>query len=133
MNDKFKLKRIPMFDYPNCDYETYKKIIFLFFNEMHREGCTVIESVNGTYYHKIDTTMDENGMDKFTAMLFGMLFMIENNEVEADQACGTYYDIVDFETGEYDDLFTADDLILIKKDIEVIKNYIAKHPELIEE
>lgn len=131
--DEFKLKRIPMFDYPNCDYETYKNIIYRFFNEMHSEGCTVIESVNGTYYHKIDTTMDENGMDKFTAMLFGMLFMIENNEVEADQAYGTYYDIVDFETGEYDDLFTAEDLILIKKDIEVIKNYIAKHPELIKD
>lgn len=131
--DEFKLKRIPMFDYPNCDYETYKNIIYRFFNEMHSEGCTVIEAVNGTYYHKIDTTMDENGMDKFTAMLFGMLYMIENGEVEADQAYGTHYDIIDFETGEYDDLFTKEDLALIKRDIELIKHYIEKHPELIKD
>jgi len=77
--------------------------------------------------------MDENGMEKFVAMICGMLFMIENGEVDADQAYGTNYDINDFETGEYDDLFTPEDLVLIKADIKIIKDYLNEHPELLEE
>ncbi len=77
--------------------------------------------------------MDENGMDKFVAMIAGMLFMMEHNDVEPAQAQGTLIDIQDFESGDYDDLFTPEDLILIKKDIKLIKDYIAEHPELLEE
>ena len=77
--------------------------------------------------------MDENGMDKFVAMLVGMLFMIEHEDVESDQAFGTNWDINDFETGEYDDLFTDEDLDLIKADIKIIKEYLAAHPKLLKD
>lgn len=125
------LQRIPMFDYPNCDYTETKKMHYFSFNQFLKSGCTVIEAVNSHYYHGFDTSMDENGMDKFVAMLAGMLFMIEHNDVEADQAFGTNWDINDFETGNYDDLFTDEDLILIKEDIRIIKEYLAEHPELL--
>lgn len=124
MIDEFKLKRIPMFDYPNCDYTTIKTMYYRTFNQYLKEGCTVRQCVNGLYYHHIDYIMDENGMNKFVAMLIGMLFMIEHDEVESDQAYGTNLDIQDFETGEYDDLFTKEDLSLIRADIETIKPYL---------
>ena len=67
------------------------------------------------------------------AMLAGMLFMIENNDVEADQAYGTNYDIKDFESGEYDDLFRPEDLKLIKEDIRIIKEYLSKNQHLLDD
>lgn len=72
-------------------------------------------------------------MDKFVAMIAGMLFMMEHNDVKPDQAYGTNYDINVFESGEYDDLFTPEDLALLKKDIKKIKDYLSEHPELLEE
>ena len=133
MDKHDKLQRIPMFDYPDCGYADVKKMHFRCFNQFIDGDCTVLQAVNGHYYHGFDTTMDENGMDKFVAMLAGMLFMIEHDDVESDQAFGTNWDINDFETGEYDDLFTDEDLRLIKEDIRIIREYLAKHPELLEE
>lgn len=133
MQDLYKLNKIKMFDYPNCDYVTVKNIHFRSFNQFLKEGCTVLQCVNGHYYHGFDHSMNENGMDKFVAMLAGMLFMIEHNDVESDQAWGTNCDIKDFETGEYDNLFTEEDLKLIKADIEIIKNYLTKHPQLLKD
>lgn len=130
MDKHDKLQRIPMCDYSTCEYEDVKEIYYRCFNEYIEEGCTVQQAVNGYYYHCIDNLMDENGMDKFVAMLVGMLFMIEHNDVESNQAYGTSWDINDFETGDYDDLFTAEDLKLIKSDIETIKKYLSEHPEL---
>ena len=126
-----KLQKIPMFDYPDCGHEDVKKFYYNSFNQFLDADCTVRQAVNGHYYHGIDYLMDENGMDKFVAMLTGMLFMIEHDEVEPDQAFGTNWDINDFETGEYDDLFTDEDLKLIKADITRIKDYLSKHPELL--
>ena len=128
-----KLQRIPMFDYPDCDYIVTKNMHFDSFNQYVAEGCTIRQAVNGHYYHGIDYTMNEHGMDKFVAMLAGMLFMIENNDVEPDQAYGTNYDIKDFESGEYDDLFTHEDLKLIKEDIRIIKEYLSKNQHLLDD
>lgn len=133
MNKHDILQRIPMCDYPTCGYEDVKEIYNRIFNDYIEADCTVWQAVNGFYYHSIDNLMDENGMDKFVAMLTGMLFMIEHNDVEPDQAFGTNWDINDFESGEYDDLFTTEDLKLIKNDIKIIKEYLSNHPELLEE
>lgn len=132
--DKFdKLQKIKMFDYPNCEYEDNKKLLCMYIEKFLSSGCTILQCVNGLYHYDIDHRMMENGMDKFAALLFGMLFMIEHDDVSEDQMYETYYDILDFETGEYDDLFTAKDLNLIKSDIKIIKDYISKFPELMNE
>lgn len=133
MNKHDKLQKIAMFDYPDCGYSDVKDLYFNSFNQFLEAGCTVRQAVNGHYYHGIDYLMDENGMDKFVAMLVGMLFMIEHDDVESDQAFGTNWDINDFESGEYDDLFTPEDLKLIEADIKTIKNYLSKHPELLKD
>ena len=128
-----KLQRIPIEDYNDLGYSLVKESYFNHFNRYLKQGCSILQCVNGTYYYQADYIMDENGMEKLVAMIAGMLFMIEHNDVEADQAYGTNYDISDFETGEYDDLFTPEDLELIRKDIKVIKDYLKQHPELLED
>ena len=133
MDKHDKLQKIAMFDYPECGYADVKELYFNSFNQFLEADCTVLQAVNGQYYFGIDYLMDENGMDKFVAMLAGMLFMIEHDDVESDQAFGTNWDINDFESGEYDDLFTAEDLKLIKADIKTIKDYLSKHPELLKD
>lgn len=133
MDKHDKLQKIAMFDYPECGYADVKELYFNSFNQFLEADCTVLQAVNGHYYHGIDYLMDENGMDKFVAMLAGMLFMIEHDDVESDQAFGTNWDINDFESGEYDDLFTAEDLKLIKADIKTIKDYLSEHPELLKD
>ena len=131
MYEERKLKKIPMFAYDECDYTETKDYHFKSLNQFLAEGCTIVQCVNGHYYYKEDIEMAENGMDKFVAMIAGMLFMMEHNEVDYDQAWVTNLDIGFFETGEYDDLFTTEDLALIRADIAIIKNYLSKHPELL--
>jgi seryl-tRNA synthetase len=50
-------------------------------------------------------------------------------EHKAHWDIGTNLDILDFETGEYDDLFTNDDLTLIRQDIAIINGYLSDHIE----
>lgn len=132
-----KLQRIPLDKDEYCKYEDAKKVNFdeinLYYNTGLRYGRpNAITSVN-TFLEQNYYYMDENGMEKFVAMISGMLFEIEHDEVEKDQAYGTNKDIQFFETGEYDDLFTPEDLELIRKDIKGIKDYLASHPELLED
>lgn len=127
-----KLQKIPI---ENEDgYRTYddiKKGFFRLFNGYRKSGGTILQSVNSTYYYHMEDEMDQNGMEKLIAMIQGMLFMIEHNEVESDQAYSTMLDVRDFETGEYDDLFTDEDLKALKKDVQIVKDYLEKHPELL--
>lgn len=125
MVDEYKLKKIPLLDYPDAGYSDAKEMHFQSFNQFLAEGCTVRQAVNGHYYYGYSLGMNENGMGKFVAMLAGMLFMIQHNDIEDDQAYGINLDIQDFETGEYDDLFTAEDLVLIREDITTIKKYLS--------
>ncbi len=132
MENEFKLKRIPLEEYDYCKYEEAKSGNIDNIEFYYQYNSDAIKSVNA-FFMDNEYYMDENGMEKFVAMITGMLFMMEHNDVEADQAYGTYYDIADFETGEYDDLFTPEDLKLIRADIKKIKDYLAEHPELLEE
>ena len=129
-----KLQRIPYEnEYGDIDYAEIKRSNFRLFRQFLKEGCTVLQAVNGTYYYRFEGEMNQNGMRKLLNMVHGLLFMIEHGDVEKDQAYGTLYDIRDFETGEYDDLFTPEDLRLLKADIAAVKEYMHKHPELLDE
>lgn len=76
--------------------------------------------------------MCANGMEKFVIVLVSMLFLIDNKSVDADTAYGAKWDILDFETGEYDSLFSPEDLILIRRDIEIINRFLDANPQMIE-
>lgn len=118
-----------MFDYPECDYVEAKKMDFRSYNQFLSDGCTIKQCVKGHYYHGIDIYIDENGMDKFVAMITGMLFMIEHNYFDEEQAINISLDIKDFETGEYDELFTPEDLKLVLEDIRIIKDFLKQHSQ----
>ena len=126
-----KLQRVPYDE--DIDYGQIKEYNFMKFNGFFERGASVLQSVNGTYYYHLEDEMNQNGMEKLLNMVHGLLFMIEHGDVEKDQAYGTLYDIRDFETGEYDDLFTPEDLRLLKADIAAVKEYMHKHPELLDE
>ncbi len=128
-----KLQRVPMENETGeVTYENTKESNFRLFNDFLRDGCSILQCVNGTYYYMLEDEMNLNGMDKLINMVHGMLFMMEHNDVEPDQAYSTMLDIRDFETGEYDDLFSEEDLRQLKTDIQIVKDYVAKHPELLE-
>ena len=128
-----KLQRVSIQnEYGDITYADVKKNVIRYFNQFYRNGGTVRQSVCSTFYYMLEDDMNQNGMRKLIAMVLGMLFMIEHNDVEPDQAYGTMYDIRDFETGEYDDLFNEEDLRQLKADIQIVKDYVAKHPELLE-
>lgn len=82
-------------------------------------------------YSECEAYMDENGMEKFVIVIAAILFQIDRGEVDSDAAYGAKWDILDFETGKYDDLFKPEDLALIKSDIKRINDYFAMHPEFI--
>lgn len=124
------LQPIASIYYDESNYSDIKLMYYYFFNCYVNDGCSITQSVL-TEFNEIDNIMDDNGMDKFIAMIAGMLFMIENDEVHTDVAYGVNWDIKDFETGNYDDLFTSEDLTLIKNDIKLIKDYIKRHTELL--
>ena len=77
-------------------------------------------------------SMNANGMEKFIIMLASMLFMMENKSIDPDTAYGVKWDILDFETGDYDHLFDPEDLAHIKEDIRIINCYFNENPKLIE-
>lgn len=129
------LQKIPLDMYDEYDYTYTKEMNYIEYDKFLNGvvECNAIQAVKSTYYYSFSYFMDKNGMEKFVAMLSSMLYMIEHDKVDPDVAFGTNYDINDFESGEYDDLFTPEDLKLIKTDIKVIKDYLKEHPELLED
>ena len=70
-----------------------------------------------------DIIMDENGLEKMLMMIFGAIFMIQNDDVDSKWLYETLYDIHCFETGDYESLVIQEDLALMREDMELIKSY----------
>lgn len=133
MANKFdKLQHIPIEDYDENDYSILKKVYLDDIYWFYKNNQNAILSVDA-YLVEHEYYMNKNGVQKFVIMLIGLLFQIQKDEVDPDLAFGTNYDVNDFETGEYDYLFTPVDLELIKKDVSTIKDYLEKHPELLKD
>lgn len=126
-----KLQRKPLNFYDECSYTDTKEANWDDMERYYNYGGDPIKSVNAAFCD-MEYDMDENAMEKFVLMITGMLFQIDKGVVEADLAYGTNYDISDFKTGKYDDLFTPEDLKLLKADIKTIEDYLSNHPELLE-
>jgi len=65
----------------------------------------------------------ENGMDHFAIRLVSFLYMVSFNCVTLEAITLIKGFIEIFESGSYENLFEADDLKLIKEDIEAVKNF----------
>ena len=97
---------------------------------MHRKKETSAIGCVNWLMEDYSQRMDANGMEKFIIVLASMLFMIDNGSVDPDTAYGAKWDILDFETGEYDHLFTPEDLMQIRKDVQTINHFLDANPEL---
>lgn len=128
------LQRIDWNDHEDNEIFTYietRDYVRQYMDRFLARGCSIRQCVNGTFYYHYEEEMNANGMEKLVCMIAGLLFQIKHGEVDPDQAYGTNWDIRDFETGNYDDLMSEEDLIEIKKDIKIIKDYLEEHQELI--
>lgn len=127
-----KLQKIPLDFYDECSYTDTKLCDLHTIEKYYMCNNDPIKSTDAMFYY-MERDMNQNGMEKFVAFITGMLFQIEKGSVEGDLAYGITRDIDAFKTGEYDDLFTPEDLKLLKADIKTVEDYLSKHPELLEE
>lgn len=97
----------------------------------NEKGRTPVIGVNASLAMFYDDMIDENGMDRVAVIVIAFIYEMERNDIDPDLAYAVNWHIEDFEAGDHDDLFTTDDLKLLKADIKRIKDYLAKHPELI--
>ena len=81
-----------------------------------------------------DEFIEEYGMSRVALMVLAAIYEIEHNDLDHEIANAVKWHIEDFEKGDYDDLFEEEDgLDLLKADIAIVKDYLAKHPEALEE
>ena len=73
---------------------------------------------------------DQEGMDKLVMLVSGLIYEIDQNDVDREFAFNTWLAIQDFSTGEYDDLFRPQDLELVKRDVNKLIDFFSLHPEL---
>lgn len=129
MNDYFEhLQKIPLKD----SYAELKETLFVLFDQFV-DDCGCSDAINHTIFNFLDDEMNENGMTKAINNIVSVLYLMKYSVLDNVICYDAYCDIKDLETGDYDALFKPDDLELIKKDIATIKDYIAKHPELIKD
>ena len=140
--DKFsKLQRFPLkegksykevMEYSEYSFEDYEEIMLSL-----KKSFTTLNVLYAAYHEDWEDEMNEHGMTKFALVLSGLLYMIKKNEVHRKHAFEVLWDILDFETGEYDDLFTPEDLELIKTDVKKVmdfikEKYLEENPDLLE-
>lgn len=126
---------------PSCyDEEKYKQQKEMYFSDYDRicrqngEPEPPDKTVRGTLMTFYPEDFDEETMDKFIMLVSGMLWAIKHGGVADDDPESLAYNVwdalKDFSTGNYDDLFTPEDLVLIKKDVATLYDYFDKHPAL---
>ncbi len=133
------LQRIPCDDI--CDFpelvevflEELEESLMLFKRESKYESDIQCARTSVRWLVREDEGIfDNNGMEKFAFLIACMLFMIDHDTMDEEIAFEVKWDIMDFETGNYDDMFTPEELLYLKADIRKINAYLAEHPHLIE-
>ncbi len=133
------LQRIPCDDI--CDFtelievflEELEDMFALFSREEPETSSSEIAWVSvGWLTRENDVVFHKNGMEKFAFLIACMLFMMDHNTMDEEIAFEVKWDIMDFETGNYDDMFTPEELVYLNADIRKINAYLDEHPHLIE-
>ena len=115
------LNRIP-FGWTYQFFKPYFKSKTDGLNNLKEYSLEKVIDISMNYF--FEEEMEENGMDKLVLFINAFLYAMEHGEVDPNLAQELEQYIKDFETGEYDDLFTKEDLSLIRADIETIKPYL---------
>lgn len=129
------LKHIEPSCYDEDKYEAAKRFYERdYINLYKRGGHAADDCVRSATVMYNSEDFDEEGMDKFIILVSGMLWAIEQGGIADDDPVSLAYNVwdalKDFSTGNYDDLFTPEDLVLIKKDVKTLYDYFDKHPAL---
>ena len=131
------LKHIEASCYNEDKYEAQKAFYVISYDRVcyeNEEPETPDKTVRGTLMTFYPEDFDEEGMDKFIMLVSGMLWAIEHGGIADDDpedlAYNVWLALKDFSTGNYDDLFTPEDLILVKQDVKTLYDYFDKHPLL---
>ncbi len=119
------LKRIPM----EASYDEHKDAVMSFFNDYLDDNP--VDAINFVIFEWLDDEMNEYGMTKAVNIILSALFLKEHNTWDIPICYEAYYDILDLETGEFDDLFAEEDIEQFKADIGIVKEYISKHPDFV--
>lgn len=118
-----KLKRIPID--PLVGYSGYRGYLWKRFDFYVREGnAAPIRSVEIEFDDAQRYRIQDCGMEKFIVLLSALLYEINHNDIDPDLVHEVAWDMADFETGEYDYLFTEKDLADLKRDVAFVKDYI---------
>lgn len=120
--------------YDEDKYGAQKSFYFRHYDEMHELRDKADECIRCSVAFYFPEDFDEEGMDKFIILVSGMLWAIEHGGVEDDDPKDLAYNVwlalEDFSTGSYDDLFTPEDLVLVKQDVKTLYDYFDEHPLL---
>lgn len=82
--------------------------------------------VNAVYenFNDLDDIMLQYGMEKFCHLLISAVYLAEHGANDDDIFYSLSIDFKDIDTGDYDYLFSKEDLELIKKDMEYIRPFL---------
>ncbi len=127
------LKRIPLDE--DSNYLDLRDAITDWYMELYAQEKKVRRAVNGILYHGFDDSMDDNGMEKATAIIAGMLFQMQystlRDPVDRELAQVAWEVIKDLDTGEYYDLMSEEDAEFMKMDVRKVRSYLKEHPGLL--
>ena len=130
------LKHIEASCYDEVKYEESKNYYKREYDRICRESGPrpADKAVVGTLMTFYAEEFDEETMEKFIMLVSGMLWAIEHGGIADDDpvdlAYNTWLVLKDFSTGDYDDLFTPEDLVLVKRDVKTLYDYFDAHPSL---
>jgi len=120
------LKKKPI--YAEDTYTSIKETDYSFINELRKyyPEATARQAVNENF-NDLEDDMVQYGMEKFCHLLIGAIYMAEHGESDEDVFYSLSIDLADIDTGEYDYLFSEDDLKIIKNDIEYIRPFLEEY------
>ena len=97
----------------------------------YRKDNVIRRTINTVYFYHCEDEMKEYGMERAAITIATTLWAIDKDDLPTDMAKEVNFNIKDLRTGEYDSLFTDEDLKLLQADMDNIEKYLNEHPELL--
>lgn len=107
------------------DYERFKYIFKNKTDGVNNPDTRGLEdAIDISINYFFNEHIEENGMDRLVLIICASLYEIERGKIDPNLATTVKECIEAFESGKYDNLFKAEALSLVRKDIATIKRYL---------
>ena len=107
----------------------YKRFKYIFENKTdgvnNPNMRSLDKAIDVSIYYFFNEYIEENGMDRLVLTVLASLYGIQHGQLYNDPDNDVEECIKEFETGKYDDLFTADAIALFREDVETVKKFIS--------